>query len=70
MNLEPTCPGILFITIFKAADKRLHPCVGQLVRLEMAFRYEMLSALGASEWSLASVRAHMSLQIARLLKLL
>lgn len=36
----------------------------------MAFGYEMLSALGASEWSLASVCAHMSLQVARLLKLL
>ena len=61
VNLEPTCPGILLIAVFKAANKRLHPCVGQLVSLEMAFSYEMLSALGASERSLASVCAHMSL---------
>ncbi len=44
--------------------------MGQLVRLEMAFRYEMLRALGASEWTFASVRAHMRLEVARLLKLL
>lgn len=70
MNLEPSCPGILFVAPLEAADKRLQPCVGQLVRLQMAFGDEVLLTLRAGEGALPSVGPHVRFQVAGLLKLL
>lgn len=70
VNLESAGTRILFVTAIKLANEWFHARVGQLVRLQVALRDELLRALLARERPLARVGSHVRFQVARLLKLL
>lgn len=70
MNLESPGARVLFVAAVKLAHERFHASVRQFVRLKVALCDEVLLALRAREGSLAGVRAHVGLQVARFLKLL
>ena len=70
MNLESACARVFLIAAGLLTDKRLKARVGQLMRLQVPLRDELLPTLSASEGTLSSVRAHVSLKVTCLLELL